>query len=143
MIKKRDSKGFTLIELAICILVIGIISAIAAPRITSMFEDADAEVFRAVGGQVELAISQGLSRGKTLTELNTGGAGFLDEITDMVASEQSGNIDIPTPGAGTFTATAKSSKRTATYSITTDARVVVDSITGFNQYTVVNGDIVK
>lgn len=144
MIKKRDSKGFTLLELAICILVIGIISAAATPKVLSMFEDADAEMFRALGGEVEVALAQGFNRGKTYTELTTNGAGYLDDIIGFAENSQGGNLSTTYTGPGVFTATVTAgSSRSVTYGITTDARVTITAASGFNHFSAVGGDLVR
>ena len=52
MINRKVSHGFTLIELTIVIIVLGIISAIAIPRFVNLSSDARVNVLESIEGNM-------------------------------------------------------------------------------------------
>lgn len=63
-------KGFTLIELVVVIVILGILAATAAPRFIDLTGDAKVSVMRGVGGSIESAVSmihaKAIIEGRTL-----------------------------------------------------------------------------
>jgi prepilin-type N-terminal cleavage/methylation domain-containing protein len=57
-----DKKGFTLIELVMVIVIIGILAAVAIPRFVSLRDDARKEVCRSNVGTIRTALSNFYSK---------------------------------------------------------------------------------
>lgn len=142
---ERVMKGVTLIELAVIMIILAIIAGAAIPRISSLFEDADAQVLRGIAGETEIAISEGLNRGKTLHQLTTNGLGFLDNILGFIEESHGGSVDAEYIDAATFAVSVKGKgiPRKAFYTITTNGNVFITDSTGFNVYFAYAGDLVK
>lgn len=144
---RRQIKGYTLIEIAICILIIGIIAAATVPVISSMTEDAQAETMRSIASDVEIWIGQGLSRGLTFDSV-TSNTDMLDDIAANVQADYSGGDASITvvAAAGRQVDVALNtggSAKTATLVINNAGKVNFTAVTGFSQYSVVNGDLRK
>ncbi len=60
---KRPIQGFTLIELVICIVILSILGAIAAPRFLNLQHDARASVIEGIGGVLNAAADIGYGKG--------------------------------------------------------------------------------
>ncbi|WOT03594.1 prepilin-type N-terminal cleavage/methylation domain-containing protein [Shewanella youngdeokensis] len=72
----RRNQGFTLIELVVVIIILGVIAVIAVPRFVDISEDAKASTMLSVGGAMESALS--LLHSKAVIEGKDTG---VDEIT--------------------------------------------------------------
>ena len=68
-------QGFTLIELVVVIVILGILAVTAAPKFIDLTSDARVSVMKGVKGSIESAVS--LVHSKALIEGQTGEAGFV------------------------------------------------------------------
>ncbi|MCB1273657.1 MAG: prepilin-type N-terminal cleavage/methylation domain-containing protein [Leucobacter sp.] len=91
--RKQDDKGFSLIELAIVIVVIGILVAIAIPVFTSLAGNAEEAQLKAAAsnGASMVASELAANPGTALADLNTKLAGL---VADKVTSVTVDNTDL-------------------------------------------------
>ena len=108
----NNSKGFTLIELVIVIVILGILAATAAPKFIDLTGDARESVMKGVEGSINSAVE--IAHAKALIEGETASDSFItidsvsyatpfgwpsnDSIIQLV--EISDNEIIPTPNTG-------------------------------------------
>lgn len=148
-IKSRVNVGITMLELALVIIIVGILASAAVPVMFNMYDDADAETVRSIVADIEMAMSEGISRGVPYAQLTSPGGGatqFLDNIVAMVGTGFPNNVTIVAPGVSqvsvTITATGGPPK-TAQLTIQTNGNVSITAISGFTGYNIVGGDLVK
>ncbi|MBD9427265.1 type II secretion system protein [Pseudomonas sp. PDM15] len=87
----KNSKGFTLIELVVVIVILGILAAVALPRFMNATKDAHRSAVEGAGGALASAVvlvrSQWeVNRSKGVANPNTNVAGFGDGTVDVNAS---------------------------------------------------------
>lgn len=103
----HTSKGFTLIELVVVIVILGILAATAAPKFIDLTGDAKASVMKGVEASIESAVSMvhakaiiaGRTTGTTTVEINNV---FYRVVNGYPAARWAGN------GSGTTAGNAKS-----------------------------------
>ncbi|WP_448549023.1 type II secretion system protein [Thalassotalea fusca] len=71
----KQSQGFTLIELVVVIVILGILAATAAPRFIDLTGDARASVMEAVEGSINSAMD--LAHAKALVDSQTASTGSI------------------------------------------------------------------
>ena len=72
---KKAQQGFTLIELVVVIVILGILAVTAAPKFIDLTSDAREAAMDGVKGSIESAVS--LAQSKALIEGETGGTGAI------------------------------------------------------------------
>lgn len=118
LLNKKNNKGFSLVELIVVVLIMGIIAVALAPQVMKWVETArdnsDENTAKDIKSAVQIAIAESRSKGEassagTYTVSSTGIAGFpaADEIVEVLGGEY--------PQTSSSTA----------YSITIDANDVV------------------
>lgn len=71
----NKQKGFTLIELVVVIVILGILAVTAAPKFIDVSADARKSVMKAVKGSIESAVS--MAQSKALINNQTGATGVI------------------------------------------------------------------
>jgi MSHA pilin protein MshA len=123
--RKQAQKGFTLIELIITIVIIGILAAVAIPKFVSLNGDAQAGVANGVGAAIASATSVNYSKslvpGATVCVAGAACANGYYSIPDCatLATNAPFMADIPTGyavgGTATLTAGVAGAGCTVTY----------------------------
>ena len=117
MLKKRNQKGFTLIEIIAVLVILGILAAVAIPRFMDMQVEARSKALdgacAAVASNVSLSFAKRLLAGDVTTTAityATSGAGFPTNLGDFTATKPAAPASTDpafdvTVSANTFTGT--------------------------------------
>ena len=98
-IEQPSQKGFTLIELIITIVIIGVLAAVAIPKFQSLTGDAEKGVAAGAGAALASATSVNYARSKVPGAIAAPAAGFtyypLATCADLTAAVVAALADIP------------------------------------------------
>ena len=143
MKKRRYNKGFTLLEIAICMAIILILAASVAHNMWSMREDIDAETVNAALAETERAVQQGINRGISITDICTQGTHFNDIVSKILSKGYNTNdVTFTSTADGVVQLTFPGSGRSATITVQTDGTAAV-TVEAFDHYTINGGKLVR
>ncbi|MDO8925770.1 MAG: type II secretion system protein [Sideroxyarcus sp.] len=134
----KKQQGFTLIELIVVIVILGILAATALPRFTNLSDEARVASVNGITGAIRSAVAitraQYLATGSstaatallgaTTVDVNVGTGiplGTIGGIGAALESTEGYDVNYTTPAAVTFTPTGAPATCTATYNGTTGA----------------------
>lgn len=141
MVNSSKQKGFTLIELIIVIIILGILAVTAAPKFLDLGSDATESTMDGIRGALEtasqLARSKGRIDGVNDTDVHDGTTdatitidGSTVALDEGVAAPFAANID------GLLDIDAETNRASATAAVTNDFVIVQDNADNFTSNTV-------
>ncbi len=88
---RKQQSGFTLIELIVVMVIVGLMAAIAVPKFIDMTKKAEAASVKSVLGSVRSALSlkvaSGLVNGDNIADWTYNGSAALDPMDDLLAEK--------------------------------------------------------
>jgi prepilin-type N-terminal cleavage/methylation domain-containing protein len=98
------SKGFTLIELIVVIVIISLLASVAIPKFMNLTEKAEAAAVKNILGSVRSALSlkvaSGLVNGDTIEDWTYDGAAPLNPMNDLLAEKPETYLGVITVNPG-------------------------------------------
>jgi MSHA pilin protein MshA len=125
MLKKRDQKGFTLIEIIAVLVILGILAAVAIPKYFSLQQEAQNKALQ--GAIAEAKSRVNMYAAKELLKL---GSINTTDFSDTNLSTDAGDFTLAFTAGQTVQITAKGSGGTIPTSISTTGSVALPSSSG-------------
>lgn len=141
--KGNAERGYTLVELAVTIAILGLVSGFAIIRMDGLLESRDASAIQAAQAALQQVISQGSTR------MDVAPAALDPDIvrdaTQDYLMQNSGvtAVNFSTSGTNRYTLNLSSSTRSAQYQVQNDGQVDIISAPGFNHYSIQSGKLEK
>lgn len=137
----RKEKGVTLLEVALVLVILGILAGLAAPRFFALNEDADAETVRSIASDIEMSLTAALNRGLPYASLRDPGAAGtnLNDVISLTQGAFGSEVAVAATGLNTVGVTIQSqggNQRTATLTLQNNGTVHITAITNFTRYQV-------
>jgi prepilin-type N-terminal cleavage/methylation domain-containing protein len=104
--KSKIRKGFTLIEILIVVVILGVLAALVVPSVTSALDDANREAAEARAGQITTMVArfnQFLPGGATAITLTDGATYSAADLADLVTAGYCADADLANQMGGDWT----------------------------------------
>lgn len=119
--KKKNNKGFTLIELIVVIAILGILAAILIPSFAGFQEKAKSSQALVYAKQIATAADGFVAEGKTVYGAAASATTFTEANVRQVAAVSGGTISAATISGGHFWFTYQLTIDGSTYTVVRDA----------------------
>jgi len=141
----RYQKGLTLIELAVTIIMVALLSAFSILTFTDMMETGDATLVQSTQAVLQTTLTQAANRlDVTPLTLSQGTGGFNgNNVVNACRLNVPQRATLSWLGGINYRVNIATQNRSANFLVTNTGDVVVQSISGFQKYTVANGVIKK
>ncbi len=135
----RASKGFTLIEMAVAIMIVAVLATFAAFTYSDVLEAADASLVDAAQASIQAVVSQASARMDVNPTALPGNA-----VANAVRVNVPDRALVTSGGGAVYNLNINNTGRGARYQVGTNGDVVLISLSGFSNYTIsANGTIYK
>lgn len=104
--KSGIRKGFTLIEILIVVVILGVLAALVVPSVTSALDDANREAAEARAGQITTMVTrfnQFLPGGATAITLTDGASYSAEDLNGLVTAGYCSASDLENQMGGNWT----------------------------------------
>jgi len=104
--KNTKRKGFTLIEILIVVVILGVLAALVVPSVTAALDDANQEAAQARAGQITTMVArfnQFLPGGATAITLTDGATYTAGDLSALVTAGYCADADLENQTGGDWT----------------------------------------
>lgn len=141
-LKRAAKRGFTLIELAITIMIIAILAAFTWTSFQGTDEARDAAMVQSAQAALQSIVSQGSAR-TDVPPASLPRTSVLNALTASFSTSGNGSSVKFSVSGNNFVMTIPSKGRAATFGIAANGNVNLLNLSNFTDYTVQNGVIFK
>ncbi len=138
-------KGFTLIELAMTIAVVAVLSAVGAITLGDLFEAGDASIVQSTQAVLQTTLTQAASRLDVNPLTLSQGTGTFNgnNVVNACRISVPESATLVWQNGVNYQLNIPNSGRSANFTVTNTGDVVVQQLSGFQKFTVVNGVVQK